>query len=115
MYDLPRPFSDRLNHSVAGGYPVDLEWHEEDGSLRVYLRESLATKWRKFYPEMADDERIELFVGTAPDYSPLRLLPLSGISQAQEMARRIQERGYHCTVALIPAPKSGPEDEEGVD
>jgi len=115
MYDLPCPFSDRLRHSVAGGYPVELEWHEEDGSMRVYLQEPLASKWREFYPEMGKDKRIELFVGTAPDYSPLRFLPLSGISQAHEVARHIQERGYHCTVALIPSPKPGPANGEGVD
>lgn len=115
MYDLYCSFSDRLRHSVAGGYPVQLEWHEKDGSIRIYLQEPIASKWKEFYPQMAKDERIELFVGTAADYSPLRLLPLSDISQARELSRRIQEKGYYCTVAQIPSPESGPKQKEEVD
>ena len=115
MYDLYRPFSDRLNHSVAGGYPVHLEWYERDGSIRGYLQEPLASKWKEFYPEMGKDERIELFVGTAADYSPLRFPPLSDISQARELSRRIQEKGYYCTVAQIPSPESGPKQGKEVD
>ena len=100
MYDLPCPFIDRLHHSVAGGYPIDLEGHEEDGSLRVYLRESLATKWRKFYPEMKKDKRIELFIGFDAKLAPVRLRPLSCRSQVLEMVKRIGERGYLCSTSL---------------
>jgi hypothetical protein len=100
MYDLPCPFIDRLHHSVAGGYPVDLEWREEDGEIRTYLGEPLASQWRKFYPEMKKDKRIELFIGFDAKLAPIRLRALSCRSQVRELVKRIGERGYMCSTSL---------------
>ncbi len=100
MYDLHCPFMDRLNHTVPGGYPIDFEWQKQGGSIKVFLGEPVSDLWRNAYPEMAEDEHIELFVGFDPQYNPIRLRSLSCKSQALELVKRIRERGYTVSESL---------------